>query len=228
MNLVVLKNRGNLLELLKLLASYNDEVAKVILENSPYNSKYTSSDIQKEILSIIANKVRKHIRDEVGGSGFCVMVDESRDESKKEQMAIVLRFVDAKGMIRERFLDLVHVHDTLATTLKTSLWRQLLRYEFDVNKFHAQGYDGASNMRGEWNVLNDCPYAYYVNFFAHRLQLALVCASREVIPIHQLFNKMVSIITVVCASSMRHDELQIAKADEVKRLLELGEIKSGS
>ncbi|XP_076912205.1 uncharacterized protein LOC143570435 [Bidens hawaiensis] len=71
------KNRGNLIELLKLLTSYNDEVAKVILENAPYNAKYTSSDIQKEILSIIANKVRKHICSEVGDSFFYVMVDES-------------------------------------------------------------------------------------------------------------------------------------------------------
>nr|GEV16037.1 hypothetical protein [Tanacetum cinerariifolium] len=76
--------------MLKLLASYNVELAKVVLENAPFNSKYNSGDIQKEILSIIANKVRKHIRSEVGNSYFCVMVDEARDESKKEQMAIVL------------------------------------------------------------------------------------------------------------------------------------------
>nr|KAJ0225408.1 hypothetical protein LSAT_V11C100031820 [Lactuca sativa] len=50
------KNRGNFLQLLKLLASYNDEVANVILEKAPYNSKCTSGEIQKEILSIIANK----------------------------------------------------------------------------------------------------------------------------------------------------------------------------
>ncbi|XP_071738643.1 uncharacterized protein [Rutidosis leptorrhynchoides] len=50
-------NRGNFLELLKLLASYNDEVAKVVLENAPYNSKFTSASIQKELLNIIANKV---------------------------------------------------------------------------------------------------------------------------------------------------------------------------
>ncbi|XP_076918952.1 uncharacterized protein LOC143579579 [Bidens hawaiensis] len=143
------KNRGNLIELLKLLASYNDKVSKVILENAPYHSKYTSSDIQKEILSIIANKVRKHICSEVGDSFFCVMVDESRDESKKEQMAIVLRFVDAKGMIQERFLDLVHVTNTLSATLKTSLWKQLSHYQLDVKKIRGQGYDGASNMRGE-------------------------------------------------------------------------------
>ncbi|KAK1414141.1 hypothetical protein QVD17_29882 [Tagetes erecta] len=106
------------------------------------------------------------------------MVDESRDESKKEQMAIVLRFVDAKGMIRERFLDLVHVRDTLSVTLKDSLWSQLLQYQFDVTKIRGQGYDGASNMRGQWNglqalVRKNCPYAYYVHCFAHRLQLAL-------------------------------------------------------
>ena len=29
------RNQGNFLELLKLLASYNDEVAKVVLENAP-------------------------------------------------------------------------------------------------------------------------------------------------------------------------------------------------
>ncbi|XP_052620810.1 uncharacterized protein LOC111918809 [Lactuca sativa] len=77
-------------------------------------------------------------------------------------MAIVLRFFDAEGIIRERFLDLVHVRDTLSLNLKTNMWTQLLHYQFDVSKIRGQGYDGASNMRGEWNglqtlVLKDCP-----------------------------------------------------------------------
>jgi len=47
-------------------------------------------------------------------------------------------------------------------------------------------YDGASNMRGEFNglqalFLRKCPYAYYVPCYAHRLQLALVAASKEVV-----------------------------------------------
>ncbi|XP_071694747.1 uncharacterized protein [Rutidosis leptorrhynchoides] len=98
-------NHGNFIELLKLLASYNDDVAKVVLENAPYNSKFTSGDIQKEILSIIASKVRNHVRNEVGDSYFCVMVDEARDEArdeaKREQMAIVIRFIDKDGITRE-------------------------------------------------------------------------------------------------------------------------------
>ncbi|XP_071728960.1 uncharacterized protein [Rutidosis leptorrhynchoides] len=225
------KNRGNFLELLELLASYNDELVNVVLENAPYNSQYIAASIQKEILGIIANKGRKHIRSEVGDSYFCVMVDESRDKSKKEQMAIVLRFVDNDGVIRERFLDLIHVSDTTSVTLKTCLWKHLLLYEFDTSKICGQGYDGASNMRGEWNGLQalirkECPFAYYVHCFAHRLQLALVAASREVIPVHQFFSNLTFITNVICASSKRHDELQKAKSIEIKHLLELGEIET--
>nr|KAJ0217636.1 hypothetical protein LSAT_V11C300131530 [Lactuca sativa] len=62
------KNQGNFLQLLKLLASSNDEVENIILEKAPYNSKYTSIDIQKEILSIIANEFWKLIHNEVGDS----------------------------------------------------------------------------------------------------------------------------------------------------------------
>jgi hypothetical protein len=101
--------------MVKLLASYNKDVKDVVL------SKYTSRDVQKEILSILARKVQKSIREEIGNSKFCIMVDEARDESKKEQMAIVLWFVCKKGLIQERFLDLVHVRDTSALTLKESI-----------------------------------------------------------------------------------------------------------
>ncbi|GKA59403.1 zinc finger MYM-type protein 1-like protein [Tanacetum coccineum] len=146
-------------------------------------------------------------------------------------MAIVLRFVDTNEVIRERFLDLVHVTDTLAITLKTNLWKKLLQYEFDTSKIHGQGYDGASNMRREWNglqalVCKDCPYAYYVHCFAHRLQLALVAASREVIPVHQFFTRLTFTINVVCASSKRHDEIK--KMFDATRVVLKGIMDDGS
>ena len=72
-------------------------------------------------------------------------------------------------------------------------------------------------MRGEWNglqalFLNDCHYAYYVHCFAHRLQLALVAASKEVIPIHNFFSDLAFIANIVGASCKHHDELQAAQA----------------
>ena len=93
------KNRGNFLEIIRILAFYNDKVAQVVLENAPKSAKYTSPTIQKEILHVIASKVRSKIREDIGDSKFCIIVDVSRDESKREQLALVLRFVDNDGFI---------------------------------------------------------------------------------------------------------------------------------
>ncbi|XP_074314531.1 uncharacterized protein LOC141649749 [Silene latifolia] len=87
-------------------------------------------------------------------------------------------------------------------------------------------------MRGEWNGLKalflaDCPYAYYVRYFAHRLELALVAASREVSLVHQLFSNLTFIINVIKSSPKRHDELQSNKATEIEDLLSSGQLETG-
>ncbi|KAG6667132.1 hypothetical protein CIPAW_01G080100 [Carya illinoinensis] len=210
--------RGIFLEILKLLASYNDKVGKLVLENAPKSSKYTSPQIQKEILEVLAKKVRNKIREDVGDSRFCIIVDEARDESKREQMAIILRFVDVDGFIQERFFDLVHVKDTSALTLKNEISAVLSRHYLDIQNIRGQGYDGASNMHGEWNglqalFLKDCPYTYYVHCFAHQLQLALVAASRDVVSVHEFFSNLNFIINVAThiAHMIAIDELESGK-----------------
>jgi hypothetical protein len=40
-------NHGNFPELIKLISIYNEDVAKVVLENAPQNAKYTSHHVQK-------------------------------------------------------------------------------------------------------------------------------------------------------------------------------------
>ena len=43
------KDCGDFLELIKLMSVYNEDVAKVVLENAPGNAKYTSHHVQKHI-----------------------------------------------------------------------------------------------------------------------------------------------------------------------------------
>ena len=63
--------------------------------------------------------MRKRIRDEIREDGkFCILVDEALDDSKKEQMAIIIRFVSCDGHIRERFFDIVSVAYTNALSIK--------------------------------------------------------------------------------------------------------------
>ena len=61
----------------------------------------------------------------------------------------------------------------------------------------------------------------------YRLQLALVVASREVIPIHQFFLNLTFIINLICSSSKRHDELEVVKFEEIVYLLEFDELETG-
>ncbi|XP_072054323.1 uncharacterized protein [Arachis hypogaea] len=167
------QNREKFLEILKLLASYNKEVDAVVLENAPQNAIYTSASIQKEILHVFARKVQNEIRNKIGNAKFCLIVDEVRDESKREQMALV-RFIDKHGFVKERLIDVVHVKDTTSATLKEEICFALSHHNLNIQNVRGQGYDGASNMRGEWKglqalIIQECPYAYYVHCFAHQL-----------------------------------------------------------
>ena len=160
--------------MLKFISTFNDKIASVVLENAPGNAKYTSPTIQKKILHILASNVQNAIREEIGYAKFCILVDEVQDESKREQMAIIFRFVDKEGFIKECFFHIVHVRDTTALTLKNEICAVFSHYSLHIENIRGQGYDGASNMCGEWNglqdfFLKDCPYAYYVHCMAHRL-----------------------------------------------------------
>ncbi|CAN1133075.1 Zinc finger MYM-type protein 1 [Linum perenne] len=212
------KNRGNFIELLKYTAFYNEEVASVILENAPKNAKYASPNIQKEIVHILAEMVKRKIFEEVGDSKFSIIIDEASDESKKEQMAIVLRFVDINGLIQERFSSAFHVRDTTSMTLYSSICSTLSSYKFAIQNLRGRGYDGASNMRGEWNglkalFLKDHPRAYYIHCMAHRLQLVLMAAAKEVHSVHEFFLNLSLIVNVVTSSCKRHGEFKAAQAN---------------
>ncbi|KAI3461491.1 hypothetical protein Pfo_018154 [Paulownia fortunei] len=194
-------NRGNFLEIMKHIASYNDEVRSTILKNAPQNASYTSPQIQKEILSLYASRIQRFIREEIGDAKYCLIVDKSRDESKREQMAIVLRFVDKEGFIRERFFDLVHVEDTKSSTLKREIFSVLSHNNLIIQNIRGQGYDGASTMRGEWNglqalFLNECSYAYYVHCFVHRLQLTLVSTTQKLFQVLSKIGKTMNYYVV--------------------------------
>ncbi|KAJ9565472.1 hypothetical protein OSB04_001438 [Centaurea solstitialis] len=103
------RNKGNFLELLHFYAERNDKVGNVVLRNAPRNSQMKSSSIQKDFVRACAIETLKVIRKEIGDSFFSILVDESRDVSCKEQMALVLRFVNDKGLVVERFIGIKHL-----------------------------------------------------------------------------------------------------------------------
>ena len=82
-------------------------------------------------MHIFASKVQEEVRKEIVEAKFCIILNESQDRAEREQMAIVLRFVDKFGILKERFFDLVHVKNTASLTLKEELY-QVLSYHKEL------------------------------------------------------------------------------------------------
>ena len=61
-------------------------------------------------------------------------------------MAVVLRYVDKKGIVTERFLGIVHVADTSALSLKVAIEFLFSKYALSLSRLCGQGYDRANNM----------------------------------------------------------------------------------
>ncbi|KAM2473505.1 hypothetical protein PS1_006330 [Malus domestica] len=128
-------------------------------------------------------------------------------------MAMVLRYEDDNGHIIERFVGIQHVTDTTSSSLKDATDTFFSRNGLSISKLRGQGYDGASNMRGELNglktkILREQPCAYYVHCFAHQLQLALVAVAKKNIDIASFFATANSVVNHVGASCKRRDLLR--------------------
>ncbi|KAM3760156.1 hypothetical protein ACB098_01G172700 [Castanea mollissima] len=210
-------DKGNFLELLQFLGDHNESINEV-MQNTWKNCKLTHPDIQKDMVNAIAREISKAIIEDLGNGFFSILVDESRDISVKEQMALVLRYVNKQGIIIERFLGIVHVASTTALSLKCAIEGLLCEHNLSLSRLRGQGYDGASNMQGDINglktlILKENKSAFYVHCFAHQLQLTLVAVAKNHINIADFFYVVSNLVTVVGGSCKRRDALRDAQLD---------------
>ncbi|XP_042022932.1 zinc finger MYM-type protein 1-like [Salvia splendens] len=196
-------NLGNFLELLQLLGQHNVDVSKVLGTNAPANNQMTSPRIQKELANACASEVTLAIVKDIRDRVFTILVDEARDVSLKEQMGVVLRYVNSEGY-----------------------------HNLSLSRVRGQGYDGASNMRGEFNglkslILQENPYAMYIHCFSHQLQLIIVAITKGVRVTKDSFNYISMIVNMVGASCKRKDQLRKLQHERLVAQLNDEEVTSG-
>ncbi|CAN6330735.1 unnamed protein product [Urochloa humidicola] len=218
-------NRGNFLEMIEWYKKRDEEVRAAFEDLCPLNAQMISHKIQKDICESYATEISDVIKREIGDKCFSVLIDESRDVSIAEQMAVIVRFVNDKGMVVERFLGLKHVADTTSNALKKALVQMLAKYGLPIARLRGQGYDGASNMRGQFNGLqkkirDENPYAFYVHCFAHQLQLVIVSVTTCCSSFNDFFTYVSMIATSVGSSCQRKDKLIAKHRDKILERLE--------
>ncbi|XP_049414568.1 uncharacterized protein LOC125877264 [Solanum stenotomum] len=225
-------NRGNFLEILSFYAQKCDEVRKFVLENAPQNDQMTCPKIQKDIVIACKIETIKGIIKELNGDYFSLLVDESFDVSRKEQMAVVLRYVDRRGFVMERLLDIVHVKNTSALSLKEAIVNLLSQHSLSLSYVRGQCYDGASNMQGDINGLKmlikkESRSAYSIHCFAHQLQLTLVGVSKRCLQVGELVHLVSNIFNVLAASYKRMDDYRESQKKKIQEAFDMGELKTG-
>ncbi|KAL0556435.1 hypothetical protein IC582_004949 [Cucumis melo] len=127
-------------------------------------------------------------------------------------MSVVLRYVD-EGHVIKRFIGIIHVNNTSALSLKEAIDGFFSQHGLSIANLRGQGYDGASDMQGEFHglkalILKESECAFYIHCFAHQLQLALVNTAKNHVKIFDLFFIATNIVNVIRASAKRRDILR--------------------
>ena len=175
-------NHGNFHALLQFRIEAGDTILSEHLAQGSRNAMYTSSVIQNQIIAVLADQVRKNILDKVmSAEWYTVVADEVTDCSNKEQLSVVLRYVDHEtSLIREDLVDFVEC-DTGITgqCLADKITSCLQSYGLDLTKLRGQAYDGAGNVAGTVKgaaavITSQYPLALYMHCASHCLNLAVV------------------------------------------------------
>ncbi|CAG2218220.1 unnamed protein product [Mytilus edulis] len=142
------------------------------------NYKYTSPDIQNELLKIMAQMIVREISDNIRKSlYFGLMADETTDVANKEQLVVCLRWIDQALDVHEDFIGLYQIDNTSAQTITDSIQDVLVRLNISLSQYRGQTYDGASAMSGpksgvQKRIKDEQPKALYNHCHGHRLNQA--------------------------------------------------------
>ena len=131
-------------------------------------------------------ETRQDLQGSFRANVFSLLADETKDVSKVEQLAIVLRYVDiSTASVYERFLTHVPAECFTAQGLSSYILDTLRKHELEPNRIVSQGYDGASVMSGcckgvQTQIREMAPHAIYIHCNAHCLNLCLVDSAKAV------------------------------------------------
>ena len=188
---------GNFVELLNFAIRRGDKQLEDHYNNHAANASYFSKNTQNEFISIcgalIIEKVILSIKPHQSYQYFfSVIADEAMDSSQKEQLSLVLRYVDSSLDILEEFVGFIHLRDGLTDkAISDAILKKVSDLGLDIMNCRGQGYDGAGSVSGHKNgasadILKVNRKAIYTHCFSHRLSLA-VTKSFQITSVSNMF-----------------------------------------
>lgn len=116
----------------------------------PENAKYTSPEIQSEIIKIMAFCVKSAVSADIRTANvpiFCIIADGTWDGKNAEAICIVIRFVK-NGVPTESLFDIVEAQDPGAENLTNLILQTSDDNQVNSENLLGQCYDGAVVING--------------------------------------------------------------------------------
>ncbi|KDO37238.1 hypothetical protein CISIN_1g048081mg, partial [Citrus sinensis] len=123
------------------LADHNEDIKKVTLKNTPGYNMLIALSIQKDIVRACSIKTTNAIIRDISDALFAILIDKSRDASMKEQMVVVLQYVDRNRFVIERFIGSKHVTSTITISLKEALDQLFSKHGLSISKLCGKDQD---------------------------------------------------------------------------------------
>ena len=173
----------NFTQLLRLLGTNDTNIADHLKGKSGY--KYTHSDVQNEILNIMANlTLQEKLKVIQERQFFSIIGDEGTDVSNKEQLSFCLRTVDENLDPFEDFIGFYELENIKSNTIVRVIKDILIRLNLSLENCRGQTYDGASNMMGKKSgvstqIFAEQPKAIAIHCQGHSLSLSVKSLTNE-------------------------------------------------
>jgi hypothetical protein len=178
------EQQGNFKDLIEFRIESGDVKLKEHLETAQKNLTYLSKTTQNQLISATSKFIRDTILTNInmGSRYYSIMADEATDISNKEQLSIVVRYVDNSKIIRESFLGFCHLSNgCTGVAIKNEILKEIKDFGLDINLCRGQGYDGAGAVAGIYNgtvalIRSEYNKAIFVHCSNHRLNLCVAAS----------------------------------------------------
>jgi len=174
------KHNGNYLGCLELISKFDAFLGNHISNHGNKgrgNVSYLSSTICDEFISLMSKTVIDNIVIQIKKSKyFSIIVDSTPDNTKVDQLTIIIRYITDNSSIIERFVGFLKSVGHKGEDMETALIQRFTDLDINFKNCRGQSYDNASNMSGIYNGLQArikriSKQALFVPCAAHSLNL---------------------------------------------------------
>ena len=152
------------------------------IKDGETHDHYLGHQIQNELIELMACEVKKIIIDKLKlAKYFSIILDCTPDVSHKEQMSLIVRFVDVSHCdikVVEHFIEFFIVEDTTGKGLSDLLLVAIDKLGLNIDDCRGQGYNNGANMKGKHkgvqaHILRTNSRAFFTPCGCHNLNLVL-------------------------------------------------------